>query len=320
MNTLDDYLHAATRENTRKSYQSAVRHFESHWGGFLPASADSVAQYLVDHATVLSLNTLRQRLAALGQWHINQGFADPTKAPVVRKAFRGIRALHPSREKRARPLQLDELTNASGWLDDAATEAEQTGNSPLQLRHLRDRALLLLGFWRGFRGDELTRLMTEDVEVAPGKGLICFLHRSKGDRNYQGRTFKVPALIRLCPVAAYLAWTQAASISSGPVFRAVDRWGHIGAQALHEDSLIPILRRALAQSGIEEFDLYSAHSLRRGFANWANANGWDAVALMEYIGWKDVSSALRYIYPPDVFKGAAIDAALNRTLLKPLSQ
>ena len=29
MNKLDDYLHAATRDNTRRSYQPAVLHFES---------------------------------------------------------------------------------------------------------------------------------------------------------------------------------------------------------------------------------------------------------------------------------------------------
>jgi hypothetical protein len=36
----------------------------------------------------------------------SQGFADPTKAPVVRKVLKGIRALHPAQEKQAEPLQL----------------------------------------------------------------------------------------------------------------------------------------------------------------------------------------------------------------------
>jgi len=78
---LDQYVHAATRDNTRRSYQSAIRHFETEWGGFLPATADGVARYLVDHVGLLSINTLRQRLAALAQWHLDQGFPDPTKAP-----------------------------------------------------------------------------------------------------------------------------------------------------------------------------------------------------------------------------------------------
>jgi hypothetical protein len=83
MSKIDQYVQAATRDNTRSSYQSAVRHFETEWSGFLPATADSVARYLVDHAEILAINTLKQRLAALAQWHIDQGFPDPTKAPVV---------------------------------------------------------------------------------------------------------------------------------------------------------------------------------------------------------------------------------------------
>jgi hypothetical protein len=38
--------------------------------------------------------------------------------------------------------------------------------------------------------------------------------------------------------------------------------------------------------------------LRRGFAGWARASGWDLKQLMEYVGWKDVKSALRYLDAP----------------------
>lgn len=56
------------------------------WGGYLPATADSIARYLAEHADTLAVNTLRQRLAALAQWHVNQGFPDPTKSPQVTTA------------------------------------------------------------------------------------------------------------------------------------------------------------------------------------------------------------------------------------------
>jgi hypothetical protein len=42
---VDFYLDAAIRKNTRRSYEAAVRHFEVDWGGFLPASSDSIAKY-----------------------------------------------------------------------------------------------------------------------------------------------------------------------------------------------------------------------------------------------------------------------------------
>ncbi len=50
MTKVDEYIHSATRDNTRRSYQSAVCHFETEWGGFVPATADSVSRYLADLA------------------------------------------------------------------------------------------------------------------------------------------------------------------------------------------------------------------------------------------------------------------------------
>lgn len=314
MNTLDHYIAAATRNNTRQSYLSAIRHFEVAWGGFLPATADSVARYLVDHAEALAINTLRQRLAALAQWHIEQGFPDPTKAPVVRKVFRGIQALHPAQEKRAKPLQLDQLDQVTHSLDTTITAVRQTHNGSADLRPLRDKALLLLGFWRGFRGDELTRLRIEHVKVVPGEGMICYFPQTKGDRAYLGTTFKVPALRRLCPVDAYCAWITAAQLTEGPVFRGIDRWGHVSDDGLHPDSLVPLLRATLSEAGIASADLYSSHSLRRGFANWATTNGWDLKTLMEYVGWKNVQTALRYVEAVDLFAKHRIDAAIQTSL------
>lgn len=307
MSKVDQYIHAATRDNTRRSYQSAVRHFETEWGGFLPATADSIARYLADNAGALAINTLRQRLAALGQWHIDQGFPDPTKAPVVRKVFRGIQALHPAEEKRAKPLQLEQLNELADWLSQAIAAAALVGDRAAQLRHTRNKALLLLGFWRGFRGDELTRLQVEHANVIPGEGMTCFLPRTKGDRQHAGTTFKAPALARLCPVTAYAAWINLAGLSEGPAFRSIDRWGHIGDEGLHINSLVPLLRSLFDQAGIPSAIDYSGHSLRRGFANWATANGWDLKTLMEYVGWKSVHSAMRYLDGADPFAQHRID-------------
>ncbi len=301
MTKIDDYLHAATRDNTRRSYQAAARHFEVEWGGFLPATADAIARYLVDHAETLAINTLRQRLAALAQWHIDQGFPDPTKAPLVRKVFRGIQALHPSREKRARPLQLEQLEMVAQWLDGQIATAAAAGDRAAQLRCARDKAVLLLGFWRGFRGDELTRLQVEYINITVDEGMTCFLPHTKGDRSHKGTMFKAPALARLCPVEAYAAWIAVTGLTEGAVFRRIDRWGHVGAQGLHINSFIPLLRSLFTDAGIDFAVQYSGHSLRRGFAQWATANGWDIKTLMEYVGWRNVQSALRYVEGSDPF-------------------
>lgn len=311
MNTVDRYIEAATREHTRRSYSFAVEHYESGWGGFLPATADSMARYLATYAEQLSLNTLKQRLAALAQWHIDQGFPDPTKAPLVKKVLKGIRELHPAREKQAAPLQLHQLEQLASWLMVEEARAQGAGNLGMVARCRRDRALVLLGFWRAFRSDELCRLRIEDNLIHPGQGLTLYLPRTKGDRRNEGAHFKVPALSRLCPVAAYHAWVEQLPRQHGPVFCAIDRWGHVSDTALHPNSVIPLLRTLMQQAGIPDAaTMYSSHSLRRGFATWANGQGWDVKALMEYVGWKDMKSALRYIDSTDPFQQQRIEASL----------
>ncbi|WP_334186698.1 tyrosine-type recombinase/integrase [Noviherbaspirillum sp.] len=312
MNMRDQYLEAATRDNTRQSYGSAIRHFEVEWGGFLPATADSISHYLAHYAPTLSVHTLRHRLAALARWHNEQGFPDPTKAPIVRQVLRGIAALHPVQQKQARPLQLDLIEQVALWLDGAIAQADRTGDRGAALRHRRDKALLLLGFWRGFRGDELTRLRIEHVQAIAGEGMTCYLTHTKADRTYRGSTFKVPALARLCPVEAYLDWTGAAHLDEGPVFRAIDRWAHVRQHALRTDSLIPILRAMLANAGIASARLYSGHSLRRGFAAWATSNGWDMKTLMEYVGWKNVQSAMRYVDAAEPFAAQRLQVGVKK--------
>jgi len=296
MAELEQYLEAAIRPNTRRSYEGATRHFEQEWGGLLPATADSVTRYLADYAAILSVNTLRLRLAALSQWHQDHGFADPTRAPLVRQTLKGIRTVHPAIEKQAMPLHLKDLARVADWLEDAARAAAARGDVAAALRHLRDRAFVLLGFWRGFRGDELINLKVQNVRISTGRSMRCFV-RSKTDVKKSGSEFVVPALSRWCPVAATADWIAAAQIKKGPVFRAVNRWGRVSAKPLHANSLIRMLRRIFREAGLAEAEDYSSHSLRRGFASWANETGWDLKTLMAYVGWKDINSAMRYLDP-----------------------
>lgn len=234
----------------------------------------------------------------------------------MRKVFRGIQALHPAQEKRAKPLQLGQIEALSDWLDVEIARAIASGKRPAQLRHTRDKALLLLGFWRGFRGDELTRLQVDCIDAVAGEGMTCYLPHTKGDRTGKGTTFKAPALAALCPVDAYLAWTELARMQTGPVFRGIDQWGHVGDSGLHINSLIPLLRSLFNAAGVPFADQYSAHSLRRGFANWASSNGWDVKTLMAYVGWKDVHSAMRYVDGGDPF--ASLRTAPTLTGSRPL--
>lgn len=311
MSKADQYLRAGTRENTRKSYKAAVEHFEVTWGGFLPATGDSIVRYLADYADQHAISTLKQRLAALAQWHIAQGFPDPTKTPTVRQMIKGIRTLHPAREKQAAPLLLRHLEQAVAWLEREASLAAERYDFKSVMRHRRDIALVLIGFWRGFRGDELARLQVENIQAEAGVGITFYLPHTKGDRQHLGATFKTPALKKLCPVNAYMNWITVAGLVRGPVFRRLDRWGNLADAGINPNSMIPMLRRIFQQAGVPA-ELYSSHSMRRGFATWASANGWDIKSLMSYVGWKDAKSALRYVEPIPGFAGMVASATLTQ--------
>ncbi|RYY75441.1 MAG: site-specific integrase [Gammaproteobacteria bacterium] len=301
MNDIDHYIKAGTRDNTRRAYQSAVHHFEVEWGGFLPATSDMVARYLVNYADSLSINTLKLRLAGLAQWHNDQGMPDPTKTPIVRKVLKGIRALHPAQEKQAKPLQLDQLEKVVAWLDEELSLAARIGNRQLILKYSRDRAIILVGFWKGFRSDELSRLDVDFMQLIPSEGLEFFLPFSKGDRESKGQIFKIPALLKLCPVEAVADWLEVSGISSGPLFRRVTRWGNLGEDSLHPSSFIPLLKSLFSLANVQDASEYSSHSLRRGFASWATDNNWDLKSLMQHVGWKDMRSAMRYLPVSDPF-------------------
>jgi integrase len=261
----------------------------------LPATVDTVARYLAEHALTYRISTLRLHLAALARWHADNGFADPTRSPLVHKVLRGIRAKHAAPQRRARPLQLDVLERVSDWLLAAQQLARKHGRQAELLRRTRDRSLLLLGFWRAFRADELANMCIEEVEAVRGKGLTCRPGRTKTSNEDEDRAYHCPALSRLCPVDAYLDWLDISGLTSGPVYPGIDRWGNVSEHHMASQAVLPLLRRILHDAGTQDADTYSSHSLRRGFAGWASSNGWDLKELMEHVGWRDVSSAMRYI-------------------------
>lgn len=98
-----------------------------------------------------------------------------------------------------------------------------------------------------------------------------------------------------------MEWVALAGLTEGAVFRGIDRWGHVSAEGIHINSLAPLLRSIFAHAGVAFAAQFSSHSLRPGFAQWATANGWDLKTLMEYVGWKSVQSALRYVESGDPF-------------------
>jgi integrase len=298
-------LEAGTRANTQQAYLSDLRHFEQVFGGVLPATPTAIENYLTQFSDELAPVTLQRRLAALSAFHRDHGHPDPTKTPQLKQLMKGIRSSANRPPRQARPLGLALLLKLVAHWDAeiaaAAAMADPHAARQRALLAIRDKAFYLVGFWCGFRSDELVRLTVEHVQrddaVQGTQRLTLYLPYTKGDRTAEGQTHWLVALPLLCPVAAYQDWIAAAFLDHGPVFRAIDRWGTISDNALHSDSVIKLMRSALIDAGVPAIDArtYSSHSLRRGFATEWSEHGGALNALMQHVGWKNPANAGKYI-------------------------
>ncbi|BFM09247.1 hypothetical protein [Halioxenophilus aromaticivorans] len=171
---LRHYLQAATSDNTRKAYRSAIRQFEK-WGGRLPTDRDTVVRYLLARAESLNSRTLDLHLTAIGQWHYYQGIVDPVKDPLVRKTMEGIRRTHGQPKRKAKALRLEHIAQMVNYLR----------HLPDSKKKQRDIAVLLTGFFGAFRRSELVAIQVSDLVWEP-EGLIIRLPRSKTDQQATG--------------------------------------------------------------------------------------------------------------------------------------
>lgn len=250
------YLSAARSSATNRAYRSDMADFTA-WGGQVPASPGAVASYLAASDT-LAAATLRRRLAAIADAHQVAGHPDPTKHPLVRKVFRGIRRVHGAQVHAATPLDIDMLAQIVAAL-------------PEDLVAARDRALLLVGFFCALRRSELVGLKVEDLDRR-ADGWIVNIQRSKTDPYGLGQRIALRAFTGpLCPTAAVSAWLTRAAIVEGPIFRSVDRNCKI-ASPLPAPQVGAILRQRASEAGLDVQGL-SAHSLRSGFAVSATRAG-----------------------------------------------
>ena len=98
---------------------------------------------------------------------------------------------------------------------------------------VRNRALILLGFAGAFRRSELVGLDVENC--AFGKdGLTVMLRQSKTDQNSEDRRTGIPygANPETCPVSTFQDWFELAAITTGPLFRSINRNGQVQAAKL----------------------------------------------------------------------------------------
>lgn len=281
---LRTYLKAATSDNTRKTYRSAIRQFEK-WGGRLPTDKNIVVSYLLERAEFLSPRTLELHLTAISQWHHTQSYTDPVNDPLVRKTITGIRRIHGRPKQRSKALRLEHL----------AQMVDHLRGLPTSNKVYRDIALLLTGFFGAFRRNELVGIQVSDLIWEP-EGLIIQLPRSKTDQGAQGMFRALPfGCSSVCPGTALKKWIEIADIFEGPVFRPVNRWGHIQAKEITPGSVNELLKVLGKACNFDFAPDLSSHSFRRGLSTSAARAGVDFELIKKQGGWKNDSTVRGYI-------------------------
>lgn len=250
---------ASQADNTRKAYESAWSDFEQFCGlthvQALPASSDTLAAYLTFIARGQRVATIEVKLAAIHHRHEVSALPDPTREPAVRTIMDGIRRTLGTASDKKEPAALDVLRPMVAALSD-------------DLAGTRNRALLLVGFAGAFRRSELVALDLADVKLQ-GASVRIQIRRSKTDQEGAGAAKVIPRLDdELCPVRALVAWLGASGITTGALFRPIDRWGKLRSSRLTGHAVATIIKAAAEAAGLDPAQ-FSGHSLRAGFATQA---------------------------------------------------
>jgi integrase len=197
---------------------------------------------------------------------------------------------------------------------------------PDTLGGVRDRALLLLGFAGAFRRSELCALDVADLVQWDADGVRCLVRRSKTDQEGAGRFKDVPygRDPASCPVRALREWLDRAGIESGPIFRPLNKQGHVLPRRLTDQVVALAVKRAVGPvaraRAAEEWSRlstraqarherevwletqvreavrrYAGHSLRAGFVTSAAAAGARLDEIMDQTHQADVKTVMRYV-------------------------
>ena len=283
------YQDAADAPSTLRAYAADLKNFEAwcarHGFQALPAAPDVVGAYLAAAGEGYAMQTLRRRVAAIARASGVSGHPLDTKHPAIRETLRGIGRTHGSRGRRSAALTTAELKKFSH-----VCEAGLAGT--------RDRALLLICFAGALRRSELVALDVERLTWSD-RGVKLLLEKSKTDKDGKGAEVMIVFGRHedTCPARALRLWVDVAAITSGPVFRKVNKGGRVEARRLSEDAVRQILLRRAAQAGVRGTlaEPVSPHGLRAGFVTTAYRNGVSDEEIMGHTRHRSLATMRSYV-------------------------
>lgn len=290
-----EFADSAKSANTRRAYRSDFQHFATWCSdralSSLPATPETMALYLTDLAATYKMATIERKRAAIVEAHKLANYESPTGG-TARVVMQGIRRKLGKAQKRKTAATVPHLVRMVSTCEDTTLG-------------IRDRALLLFGFAGAFRRSELVALDYDDLEMVPD-GIAVTIRRSKTDQVGEGRKVGIPYgdNQRTCPVRALTVWLKLAGITTGAIFRSVDRHGNISPKRLTAQSVALVVKKAANACGLDE-SLFAGHSLRAGLATSAAAAGVEERAIANQTGHRSTTILRRYIRDGSLFTNNA---------------
>jgi integrase len=313
----DIYRRMAKAENTRRAYRAAIRVWcdwcARHDLPPLPATGQDVAAFLAgERGRNLLPQTLKLRRAAIRYLHRAAGCPVPTDDICVSETLAGI-----NRDAARKGQQPRKKVAAT-----ATILHRLIAPIPGDLRGLRDRAVLLVGFAGALRRSELAAVRFEHLEKTE-RGIRLTLPHSKGD---QTNSVMVPLPYgdtELCPVHALERWQRAAGLTDGAVFRRI--WlpprattastaeppplPRIGTAAITPQTVAQIVQLRAMAAGFGRRDL-GGHSLKRGALTTGMDRGVHPAKLKRLGRHKSFDVLGEYLEFGDLFEGHPLSGVL----------
>ena len=296
-------LKSSKANNTVRAYKSDFNDFGLFCAqnGFksLPSEPKIVSLYLTHLSTKdAKMSTLKRRLVSIGVIHKLKGHYLDTKHPAIIENIMGIKRRKGSYQKGKKPILINNLKILINVIDEQNKD---------EIKKLRDRSIILIGFSGGFRRNEIVSLDYDDLDFVM-EGLKINLRRSKTDQFGEGFTKALPYFnnLQYCPVVSLKKWVEISEIKSGPVFRRFSKGSKLSEKRLTDQTVALLIKKYLNMAGIDSKD-YSGHSLRSGFATSAAESGVEERSIMAMTGHKSTEMVRRYIKEANLFKNNALN-------------
>jgi integrase len=172
------------------------------------------------------------------------------------------------------------------------------------LRGLRDRAILLVGFAAALRRSEVVALDRADITITRA-ACVLTITRSKTDPHATGERVRIRRqAASLCAVASLEAWLAGRGDHAGPLFNPLSKSGRVLRRRLCDRTVARLIKAAITRIGRDPA-LYSGHSLRAGLATAAEARGTSLGDIQKHTRHSSLDQLAVYLrrVPGDIIAG-----------------